>query len=112
MANATPIRAIPPSPAAPDAVLGAQALAFCALFAVADAYGATGAENTQRRIAHTNLAYIATCATDDLYYREHRYCGIAFEMPLLLAERALRLQDSRHIYLTLHLLAHPFSIFS
>ena len=93
----------------------AQALAVCALFAIAgvavlDDYGTTVDENTQRWIARANVAYIATGATDDLYDRDHRYYGIAFEAPLLLAERALGLQDGRRIYLTRHLLTHLFFI--
>ena len=93
----------------------AQALALCALFAVAgvavvDDYGVTGDEETQRQIARANADYIVGGATDALHYRDYRYYGIAFEMPLLLAERALGLQDSRHIYLTRHLLTHLFFI--
>ena len=92
-----------------------QALALCALFAVIgvailDDYGVTGDEETQRQIARANADYIAAGATDALYYRDYRYYGIAFELPLLLAERALGLQDSRQIYLTRHLLTHLFFI--
>ena len=93
----------------------AQALALCALFAVVgvailDDYGVTGDEATQRQIARANAAYIATGSADALYYRDYRYYGIAFEMPLLLAERALGLRDTRPIYLTRHLLTHLFFI--
>ena len=93
----------------------AQALALCALFAIAgvavvDDYGVTGDEATQRQIARANAAYIATGSTDELYRRDFRYYGIALEMPLLLAERALGLQDTRPIYLTRHLLTHLFFI--
>ena len=96
----------------------AQALAVCALFAVAgvavlDDYGVAGDDVYQRRIANANADYIATGNTDGLYirdYRDYRYYGVAFEMPLLLAERALGLRDSRHIYLTRHLLTHLFFI--
>ena len=95
----------------------AQALALCALFAIAgvavvDDYGVTVDESTQHKIAIANANYIATSTTDDtdyahgLYHRDYRYYGVAFEMPLLLAERALRLQDARPIYLTRHLLTH------
>ena len=92
----------------------AQALAVCALFAIAgvaalDDYGVTGDEATQRSIARANAEYIATGDTERLYYRDYRYYGVAFEMPLLLAERALGLQDP-HIYLTRHLLIHLFFI--
>ena len=95
--------------------LWAQALALCALFAIAgiavlDDYGVNKDEFDQRRIVHANADYIATGNTDGLYYKEFRYYGVAFEMPLLLAERALGLQDTRHIYLTRHLLAHLFFI--
>ena len=89
----------------------AQALALCALFAIAgvavvDSYGIAWDEPTQRQIAIANSDYIAAAATDRLYNRDYRYYGIAFEMPLLLAERALGLQDSRHIYLMRHLVTH------
>ena len=93
----------------------AQALAICALFAtvgvgVLDDYGVTWDDVTQRRIANANAEYISTGDTNVLHYRDYRYFGVAFEMPLLLAERALGLRDSRHIYLTRHLLTHLFFI--
>ncbi len=93
----------------------AQALALCALFAIAgaavvDDYGVSGDEATQRQIARANADYIATGSADALHYRDYRYYGIAFELPLLMAERALGLQDSRRIYLTRHLLIHLFFI--
>ena len=92
----------------------AQALALCALFAIAgvavlDDYGTTVDESTQRRIARTNVDY-ALGVSEEPADMHNRYYGVAFEMPLLLAERALRLQDSRHIYLTRHLLTHLFFI--
>ena len=96
-----------------------QALALCAMFAIAgvfvlDDYGMSLDEHLQRRIAIANGDYITTGATDGLYalyHEDFRYYGIAFEAPLLLlAERALGLQDSRHIYLTRHLLTHLFFI--
>ena len=93
----------------------AQALAVCAVFvivgvAVLDDYGVSWNELDQRRIAIANADYIATGATDGLYHRDYRYYGVVIEMPLLLAERALGLQDSRDIYLTRHLLTHLFFI--
>ena len=91
----------------------AQALAFCALFAVVgvavlDDYGVGVDVQAQRQIAAANADYIATGATDLLYHKDYRYYGVAFEMPLLLAERALGLQDSRYVHLTRHLLSHLF----
>ena len=74
-----------------------------------DDYGIALDEDTQRRIAIANIDYIATSSADGLYglyYRDYRYYGIAFEMPLLLVERALGLRDTRDVYLTRHLLTH------
>ena len=96
----------------------AQALAVCALFAVAgvavlDDYGVGWDEVTHRRMATANADYIITGNTDGLYglyHRDYRYYGVAFDMSLLLLERALGLQDSRDIYLTRHLIMHLFFI--
>ena len=87
----------------------AQALALCALFAIAgvavlDDYGAGWDSDTQRQIASANADYIINGNVDDLYRKDFRYYGVAFEMPLLLLERALGLRDSRDIYLTRHLI--------
>ena len=89
----------------------AQALAICAFFAIAgvavlDDYGMQTDTVVQRIIARHNAEYIATGNADGLHKVDYRYFGVAFEMPLLLIERALGLQDSRHIYLTRHLLTH------
>ena len=92
----------------------AQALALCALFAIGgvavlDDYGVGLDQVAQRHIASANADYIITGNTGGdlgLFYRDFRYYGVAFEMPLLLAERALGLQDTRPIYLTRHLLTH------
>ena len=94
----------------------AQALALCALFTIAgvailDDYGTH--VDVQRQVANANAAYIATGDISDISQAKdiaYRYYGLAFEMPLLLAERALGLQDTRHIYLTRHLLTHLFFI--
>ena len=96
----------------------AQALAVCALFAIVgvaalDDYGASDHEIFQRRIAIANVDYIATGDISGLSQPRdvaYRYYGMAFEMPLLMAEFASGLQDSRHIYMTRHLLAHLFFI--
>ncbi len=96
----------------------AQALALCAGFAVVgvvvlDDYGVTGDEANQRQIARANAYYVATGDISELSQHgdlAYRYYGIAFEMPLLVAERALGLKDTRHIYLTRHLVTHLFFI--
>ena len=92
----------------------AQALALCALFAITgtavlDDYGVTGDEATQHETA-TIVADYALGVSEELPIGDDLYYGVAFEMPLLLIERALGLQDSRHIYLTRHLLTHLFFI--
>ena len=92
----------------------AQALALCALFAVAgvaalDDYGAIGDEAAHRQIARANAYYITTGDISEISQHgdiAYRYYGIAFDMSLFLTERALGLQDSRHIYLTRHLTMH------
>ena len=97
-----------------------QPLAVCALFAIVgvvvlDDYGVSLDEPTQRHIARLNADYIATGDISELASDEniaHRFYGVAFEMPLLLAERVLGLQDSRHIYLIRHLLTYLFFIAS
>ena len=93
----------------------AQALALCALFAIAcvaalDDYGVGLDEPTHREMAIANVEYIATGATDLLYYRDYRYYGVAFDISLLMLERAFGLQDTRDIYLTRHLIMHLFFI--
>ena len=99
----------------PRAPFWAQAAVVCAVCAVVgvvalEDYGIGADEVTQREITRANADYIATGATDSLYYKDYRYYGLVFEMPLLLVERALGLQDSRHIYLTRHFLTHLFFI--
>ena len=81
--------------------------------AVLDDYGIIWDDVRQRGIASANIDYIITgnisylSQDPDVAYR---YYGVAFEMPLLLLERILGLQDTRHIYLMRHLIMHPFFI--
>ena len=93
----------------------AQAAALCALFAIVgvaalDDYGVGLDEPIHREMAIANVEYIAAGSTDLLYYRDYRYYGIAFDMSLLMLERAFGLQDTRDIYLTRHLIMHLFFI--
>ena len=92
----------------------AQALALCALFAIAgfvalDDYGLSGDEVAQRKIATQTYDY-ALGISEEPPRRQNRYYGMTFEMSLLMAERALGLQDSRHIYLMRRILIHIFFI--
>ena len=93
----------------------AQALALCALFVIAgiaimDDYGLSLDVTAQRQITSANADYIATGGVAGLYKKDYRYYGVAFEMPLLLIERALGLQDTRPIHLARHLVTHLFFI--
>ena len=94
----------------------AQALVVCALFAIAgvavlDDYGIGWDASNQRRTAAAVADYALGASEGTPYENMHdRYYGVAIEMPLLLAERALGLQDIRHIHLTRHLITHLFFI--
>ena len=93
-----------------------QALALCALFAVAgvailDDYGVSGDSIHHRQTAIAVANYALGLSEDppggDI---NDRYYGVAFDMPLLLIERAFGLQDTRDIHLTRHLIMHLFFI--
>ena len=109
----SPLSRLPPLRRIP---FWAQALALCALFAVAgvaalDDYGTHVDENYQRQTTAAVADYALGVSEEPPGKQRHdRYYGVAFEMPLLLVERAFGLEDSRHIYLTRHLLTHLFFI--
>ncbi len=93
-----------------DRAAARSAWLACALFllagvAVLDDYGMNEDERMQRRTARLTLDY-ARGRNDELLRYEDRMYGVAVEAPLLWAERALGLQDSRAIYLLRHLLTH------
>ncbi len=86
----------------------------CLLFAAAGVavlgdYGVGTDEAGQRNIAISNADYVMG-DRDALPIGHNRFYGLAFEMPLLMAERALGLQDGRDILLMRHLLTHLFFI--
>ena len=93
----------------------APAALALAVFAVAgaavlDDYGVAYDEDKQRLIGQQAFNYArgepggppANLKASDRYY------GVAFEAPLILAERLLRLRDTRAVFLTRHLLTHLF----
>ena len=93
------------------------AVAILVLFAAAGAavvgdYGLTVDANSQRRIAAANLEYVLggddALSAHNLPRAHDRYYGVAFDLPLLLAERALGLDDSRTVYLFRHSATHLF----
>ena len=91
-------------------------LIVCALFllaglATAGDYGITFDETLQRRIAQANLRYIlgqADRVDTDLY--ADRVYGVVFELPLLLAEGALGLEDYHYVHRLRLTLTHLFFI--
>ena len=85
-------------------------LAFAvAGLAALDDYGMGVNEREQRGIAISNVDYVMG-DRDALPANHNRFYGLSVEMPLLMAERALGLHDSRDIYLMRHLLMHLFYI--
>ena len=93
------------------------ALALCLAFAaigvaVLDDYGIGLDESPQRRIARVTLNYILGNSDALLSYPDpiNRFYGVAFDLPLLLIERALGLRESRDIFLMRHLAIHLFFI--
>ena len=93
-------------------------LIICALFllvglALAGDYGIGPDEVNQRRIAEANLNYVlgrADSVAAGLSLYSDRTYGVAFELPLLLAERALRLEDPYYIHRLRLTLTHLFFI--
>ena len=91
------------------------ALLICAVFtavgvAVLDDYGVSWDEFYQRDIALETIRYVL--GQDDELLRSHdRFYGTTFEMPLLIVERVLGLQDdTRALLLSRHILSHLFFI--
>ena len=90
-----------------QALLGLAAILMVGV-AVLDDYGASADVWIQHDIATSNFAFISGQA-DSLPQRDvDRYYGVAFELPLLLVERLLGLEDSHDILLSRHLLTHLF----
>ena len=93
-------------------------LLICAFFllvglALAGDYGISPDEVRQRRIAEANLNYIrgqADSVAAGLILYSDRVYGVAFELPLLLAERALGLEDYHQIHRLRLTLTHLFFI--
>ena len=102
--------------AALNFVTAHSGLLICALFLLAGLfqagdYGLGPSEQPQRRIGAANLDYILgnDQALENLR-RPDRYYGAAFELPLLLAERALGLEDYQSIHRLRLLLTHLFFV--
>ena len=104
------------SPAALNFLTARSGLLVCILFllvglATAGDYGINYDERPQRRIARANLDYILDHSdriATDLY--QDRVYSVAFELPLLLAERLLGLEDYSQIHRLRLTLTHLFFI--
>ena len=105
-------------PAARNFLIARSGLIICALLALtglalAGDYGMGLDEPIQRNIAQANLNYIrghSASIAHDLSLYSDRYYGVAFELPLLLAERLLGLTDSYHVGRLRSTLVHLFFI--
>ena len=96
------------------------ALVVCAVFtavgvAVVDDYGVSWDEFLQREIALETISYVLGQDDELLSNNDRRnhlkFYGTAFELPLLIVERVLGLQDdTRAILLSRHILSHLFFI--
>ena len=90
------------------------AIAVCAVFAavgvaVLDDYGVSWDEFWQRDIALETIGYVLG-QDDELLSNHDKFYGTTFEMPLLMVERALGLDDTRAMLLSRHILSHLFFI--
>ncbi len=74
-------------------------------------YGITWDDPIQRTIGEMNYNYVFKGDTALMSFNERDY-GVAFELPLIIIEKALHLKDSRSIYLMRHLISHLFFVFS
>ena len=90
-------------------LLAAGAALAAAGAAILDDYGVSTDESAQRRIVKSNWRYIADGGEfriDRAFYDVDRFYGMAFELPLLLAEKALGLDGARGVHLLRHAAGH------
>ena len=98
--------------AAPDFLKSRSAIITCALFLIAgllvlDDYGVTIDEGIQRTLAFRTVDFVLgrdQALLNDL----NKFYGVAFELPLVLFERIVGLEDPRAVHLSRHLLTHLF----
>ena len=93
-----------------------QSLWICVAFllvgvAIVGDYAPVHDSQVQRiSVGERNLAYIMgdTDRLAGFWGKVDRFYGVAFELPLLLLERGLGLEDLRHVYRLRHLVTHAF----
>ena len=76
--------------------------------AVLDDYGVAMDEGAQRNNGVASFDYILGDEDALIEKGIDKYFGVAFELPLIAVERLLRLEDSRDIYLSRHIITHMF----
>lgn len=88
--------------------------AICAVLAVVGAFAAgdygVSLDQEQRRLMAVRAVDYALGKNDDMLHDFDRLMGVAFEVPLYLAELALGLEDSRSVLLLRHLMSHWFFV--
>ena len=88
-----------------------SAVIVLAVFAVVgvallDDYGAFVDEWVQREIGYASFNYILGDEDGLIKGHHNKFYGVAFETPLVIAERVLGLEDSRDILISRHLFTH------
>jgi hypothetical protein len=76
-------------------------------FCIYDDYGIAWDDPTQRAIGEVSYNYVFHHDQTIKKFYERDY-GVAYELPLFIGERLLRLKDSRDIYLMRHIASHLF----
>ena len=69
-------------------------------------FGLSWDEPQQRQIGYNTYDYIASGDRGAFDAFEDKDYGVAFELPLVVLERALRLEDTRDVYFMRHLVTH------
>ena len=88
------------------AILVACAVLAIVGAAVLDDYGVSTDEDVQRLRAETYWRHFADGAELRFKLPHNRFYGVAFDLPLLLAEKALDLDDMRGVHLLRHAASH------
>lgn len=73
-------------------------------------YGISWDEPAQRLIGNVSYDYVFKGDQKLKTFRDADY-GVGIELPLIIIEKALKLESTRHIYLMRHLVAHFFFLF-
>lgn len=86
------------------------AVSLLIAFVSFDEYGINWDETQQKRTGEVAYNYVFSNDNSLLEWKDRDY-GVAFELPLIILEKGLNLNDSRDIYLMRHLVTHFFFLF-